>query len=114
MNFMRQIALGKRLTKLTNLVEQVVLRDSSLPIGCCGADGLSDEGRSAISEELESMAPAFAKLPRHKVTLALAQNMRLSMKMGRQDRAMAQSRLLEMLVAKGSALSMDDFVKSYL
>jgi hypothetical protein len=114
MNFMRQIALGYNLTKLTNMVEEVESRRSALPVGNNGVPCLSRTELERQDAEFERRVERLSRIPRHLVTQALAKNMVLAIQMGRHTRAQAVSSLLDILVSLGAALSLQEFERSYL
>lgn len=113
MNFMRQIALGYNLTKLTNFVEEMERRERMLPIGINGIDCWSGEARERIVTDINGRTDRLSKVPGHLVTEALGRNMILALRQGREGRARAVSRLLDMLVDGGLAMPLDEFQRCY-
>lgn len=113
MRFLRQIVLGNNLTKLTNIVEEMERRGASLPIGADRSARWPAEELKLVEAEFERRVEALSKTPRHLVTEALAKNLVLAVQMGRQARAKAVSRLLDILVSVGAAIPMDEFERSY-
>ena len=114
MNFLKQIALGNHLTKLTNVFEEIENTRASMPIGSGGGvDSLPTARQAKVVSELEERMKALSSHPRHVITRELVKNMIISRQFGRGLRLSAQERLMKVLVSNDIALTADEFNRSY-
>ena len=111
MGIFRDIAFGRLLTRMTNVMVEMEESRVRLPIGAGGGlDSLPIRRQSEFQQDVERIA----KWPRHEVTRELSKNYILNQKLGRRDRMEAIGRLLELLINANLALPWDEFELSYL
>jgi len=113
-NFIKQIALGNHLTKLTNIFERIEATRATMFIGAGGGiESLPQSEQASTIAELERRIAALRYHPRHVITQELCKNMRVSLQLGRSDRLLCQQRLLDVLVANDAAMDIDTFALSF-
>jgi hypothetical protein len=111
MGIFRDVAFGRLLTRMTNVMVEIEESRVRLPIGVGGGlDSLPIRRQSEFGQDVERIA----KWPRHEVTRELCKNYLLNQRLGRRDRMEAIGRLLDLLINANLALSWDDFERSYL
>lgn len=113
MNLIKQFSFGTNLTALTNIVEEMQQREAVMPAGIDGLDCWPVDQRQAVIREFDRRVSKLSSIPRHVVTRELAKNAQLAVRMGRQSRAIAIVKLIELLVDRNAALSVDEFARSY-
>jgi hypothetical protein len=110
----KQIKMGRHLTRMTNIFEEIERTRHTMLIGAGGGIDSLPPARQRQADLIFEQGIAHLKsYPRHEVTRELVKNALLAERMGRPLRMAAIHRLIEALVRMEVALDVDDFLKSY-
>lgn len=110
MGIFRDIAFGRLLTRMTNVMVEVEESRHRLPIGAGGGlDSIPFRRQVAFDQDVEKIA----RWPRHEVTRELCKNYLLNQKLGRHVRMQAIENLIQFLIDADLALPWDEFERSY-
>ena len=108
------VMLGYALTRLTTILEELLISRSQGFIGAGGGiDSMPLRRRMEIEAKYPKWLSRLKEYPRHEVTRTLIKNLQVSDAVGNGVRSLAIGELFEVLVARGYAMDTETFAEFY-